>query len=78
MAQLTLYVDEETRRKIEAAARQAHLSVSRWVVTTLSRSLEQTWPRDYFDLFGSLPADDLEPPAQGRGGEDPHGRKTGG
>lgn len=70
MAQLTLYVDEETRRKIEEAARQANLSVSRWVVTTLVRSLALTWPQGYFELFGSLRSGDLERPEQGNFEED--------
>jgi len=70
MSQLTLYVDEETRRRIERAARQANLSVSRWVVRTISQSLELTWPPAYFELIGSLDDDDLRRPPQGRLSDD--------
>ena len=70
MSQLTLYVDDETRRRIERAAREANLSVSRWVVRTISQSLELTWPPAYFELIGSLDDDDLRRPPQGRLSDD--------
>ena len=64
MAQLTVYIDEETRRGIEEAARNAGMSVSRWVKERLSRELRGQWPERYFEVLGSLEDDDLERPAQ--------------
>ena len=58
MAQITIYMNEETMKKIKTAARKEHDSVSRWVKKRLVRSLENKWPEGFFDLFGSLKDDD--------------------
>jgi hypothetical protein len=62
VAQLTVYIDETTRKKIEQAARAAKSSVSQWVKNKLTQAIECDWPADYFSVFGSLSADDLESP----------------
>ena len=62
MAQLTVYIDDETRQRIEVAARQAETSVSQWVKERLSTALDTEWPKGYFDLFGSLRRVDFESP----------------
>ena len=64
MAQLTIYIDDETRKRIERAAEQARSSVSQWVKSRLTEALERTWPDNYFELFGALRGSDLERPAQ--------------
>jgi hypothetical protein len=64
MAQLTVYLDEKTRRRIERAAREGDVSVSQWVKGKLTEALERDWPAGYFDLFGSLKGSDLARPAQ--------------
>ena len=72
MAQLTVYIDDTTRRQIEAAARQANTSVSQWVKQKLTNALTHDWPVGYFDLFGSLAQERLERPTQpGPGGDVP-------
>lgn len=63
MAQLTVYLDEKTRRRIERAAREGDVSVSQWVKDKLTQALERDWPAGYFDLFGSLKDGDLVRPA---------------
>ncbi len=64
MAQLTIYLDDETRRRIERAASRASTSVSRWVKHKLEDALERQWPEGYFEQFGRLADSDLERPAQ--------------
>ncbi|MBF0387817.1 MAG: toxin-antitoxin system, antitoxin component [Candidatus Omnitrophica bacterium] len=64
MAQLTIYLDDETLKRIEKSARQEKGSVSAWVKRRLTVSLEEGWPAGYFDLFGSLKEADLKRPAQ--------------
>jgi len=64
MAQLTVYIDEGTRAGIEAAARSAGVSVSRWVKEKLTHALNARWPEGYFDRLGSLSAEDLQRPEQ--------------
>ncbi len=70
MAQLTVYMDEDTLRKIESAAHRSHESISRWVKKHLMMTLENKWPEHYFDLFGSLAKEKFERPAQGRFSDD--------
>jgi hypothetical protein len=59
MAQLTIYLDEQSIRRIEEAASAEQLSVSRWVKARLVRSLDGEWPVGYFSLEGSLEEHDL-------------------
>ena len=64
MAQLTVYIDEQTRSQIEIAAKNANSSVSQWVKARLTEALQKTWPENYFELFGSLRGSDLERPPE--------------
>jgi len=64
MAQLTVYIDDETFEKVERSARMAHISISRWVREKLSEIVATEWPDGFFDLFGSLAEGDLDRPAQ--------------
>lgn len=64
MAQLTVYLDEKTRRRIERAAREGDVSVSQWVKEKLTQALERDWPAGYFDILGSLKDSDLARPPQ--------------
>lgn len=59
MAQLTIYLDENSIHRIEAAAEAEHISVSRWVKARLIRSLDGEWPAGYFALEGALEECDL-------------------
>ncbi|MBF0619870.1 MAG: toxin-antitoxin system, antitoxin component [Candidatus Omnitrophica bacterium] len=55
MAQLTIYIDEDTLSKIGHSARRDKASVSAWVKKRLVASLEtKGWPPGYFDCFGRL------------------------
>ena len=64
MAQLTIYLDDDSIRRIEAAAERDKSSVSRWVKNRLLQSLEDQWPPRFFDLCGALGQDDLNRPPQ--------------
>ena len=54
MAQVTLYLDEGTLKRVETAARREHKSLSRWVKERLESALHHAWPEGYFNLFGAL------------------------
>ncbi len=54
MAQMTIYLDDDTVRDIEEASRQRGTSVSKWVKERVRASLAHEWPPGYFDAFGSL------------------------
>ncbi len=62
MAQMSIYLNEETLHKIKEAAEKEGVSVSEWVRNRLMESLEDRWPRNYFDLFGSVEEDELTRP----------------
>lgn len=55
MAQMTLYLDTETEKKVRAAAQREGKSLSRWAGEQLARAAGAgKWPDGYFDLFGSV------------------------
>lgn len=54
MPQLSLYIDEETLRQLEIAAKIEHLSISRYVVGILNKSMHTGWPEHYGELFGAI------------------------
>lgn len=62
MAQVTIYLDDETLKRVERAAKKTGTSISAWVKGRLVTSLDDDWPAGYFDLLGSLADSDLERP----------------
>ncbi len=64
MAQITIYIDEQTLKQIEIAAEKEHDSISKWVKKRLVSSLKKTWPKDYADLFGSIADASFKRPTQ--------------
>lgn len=62
MSQLTIYLDQTTLRRVRSAARREHSSVSRWVKSKLDKALQDSWPKNYFSLFGTLRDEDLVRP----------------
>ncbi|KPP99706.1 MAG: toxin-antitoxin system antiodte VapB [Bacteroidetes bacterium HLUCCA01] len=54
MPQISLYIDEKTLRKIERAAQQENLSISRWVGDRIKKSLKTEYSADFSSLFGSI------------------------
>ncbi len=54
MPQLSIYVDKITLNKLEKAAKIENKSVSKWAVNRLKQSLNDSWPDNFFDLFGSI------------------------
>ena len=66
MAQLTVYIDGNTLKKVETAARREHKSISQWVKRCLESVLQNKWPENYFEVFGALSGDDsFKRPPQG-------------
>ena len=49
MPQLSLYIDQHTLKRVRLAAKRSHTSVSRWVRSRIAKSVESTWPEDFFD-----------------------------
>jgi len=54
MPQISLYIDEETLKKIEKAAKKEHISISKWVGNNIKRAFKSEYPENYFNLCGSI------------------------
>ena len=65
MAQLHCCVPDEVARKLQARAKQAHLSVSKYLALLIEREVANQWPENYFELFGNWQGEPLERPDQG-------------
>lgn len=53
MAQVTIYLDDETVAKLKAAANAAELSYSRWVAMVIREKTQNEWPESIVKLAGS-------------------------
>ncbi len=71
MAQVTLYMDEDTLARVREAAEAAGVSVSAWVSQLVRERTRQEWPPGVADLAGAWP--DLPTAEDLRAGE---GRDT--
>lgn len=64
MPQLSLYVNSNTLKKVESAAKRENVSISQWVRVKIEKSIEKNWADDYFSLFGSITDETFQPPAK--------------
>ncbi|OGQ89893.1 MAG: CopG family transcriptional regulator [Deltaproteobacteria bacterium RIFOXYA12_FULL_58_15] len=55
MAQVTLYLDEATAAKMRLAAKDAGLSMSRWLGEVIERETAEHWPKAVRELAGQWP-----------------------
>ena len=53
MAQVTLYLDDETAARLKRAAREAGLSRSRWLARLIEQGTATEWPQAVKELEGS-------------------------
>jgi len=55
MGQVTIYLDDETERKMRAAAEARNLSKSKWIAELIRRTLRSEWPPSIHSLAGAWP-----------------------
>ena len=55
MAQVMMYLDEETEQVMRRAAERAGLPYSRWVAGLIRAAARDTWPEEFLQLAGSFP-----------------------
>jgi hypothetical protein len=55
MGQVTLYLDNETEKKMKTAAGAAGVSNSRWVAGVIREKTADEWPRSIVELAGAWP-----------------------
>ena len=53
MAQITIYIDEETEKKMSAAAEANQMSKSKWVSELIREKVAGEWPASVVALAGS-------------------------
>ena len=53
MAQVTLYLDDETAARMKEAARAARLSQSRWLAEVVRQKTAREWPAAVKRLVGA-------------------------
>ena len=70
MAQLTIYLDDETAKRIEQEAKAQHSSVSKWVKSKIIQFFQKEWPEDFKTILGSLKDSDLQVPEELPSGND--------
>ena len=63
MAQVTIYLDDETAELMRKSAKSAGLSMSAWLAQLVREKTASTWPADVRELAGAW-ADDEIPMAE--------------
>lgn len=53
MGQVTIYIDEDTEKKMIASARAKNVSKSKWVSGVIRDKLAKEWPASVRELAGS-------------------------
>ncbi len=53
MAQLTLYLDDETEARLKETANSAGVSLSRWVANLIREKIGSEWPVSVTELAGA-------------------------
>lgn len=64
MPQISLYIDDATLKKVESAAFQRRISISKWVAEQIRSKIEPVYPKEFESLFGSLADDSFVRPNQ--------------
>ncbi|MBV6494854.1 MAG: hypothetical protein LDLANPLL_02891 [Turneriella sp.] len=54
MPQVSLYLDNKTLKAVETKAKAKKMSISKYVKEAIEKDIHSNWPKDYFNLFGSI------------------------
>ena len=64
MAQLHCYVPDDVAKQLQAKARSAHMSVSKYLAHLVKKELDNQWPDGFGEVFGGWQGDPLTRPSQ--------------
>ena len=53
MGQVTIYLDPETERKMQAVIKQSGLSKSKWIANLIRENTADVWPENIKQLAGA-------------------------
>ena len=59
MAQITIYLDDNTERLVKRHVKGSGESASKWIAEAVRRRALSEWPADLLSLFGSWKDDDF-------------------
>lgn len=55
VAHLTIYLSDDVETQVRKAAKEAKVSVSKWVADRVTKSIERSWPAEFLSLAGAFP-----------------------
>lgn len=53
MGQVTIYIDDETEKKMMASVKAENISKSKWISNVIREKVAKEWPAGVRDLAGS-------------------------
>ena len=53
MGQVTIYIDDETEKKMAASAKASQLSKSKWITSLIREKVNTEWPPSVMKLAGA-------------------------
>ena len=70
MAQVTIYVDRATEKRMRAAAAKAGLSLSKWISELIREKTRDEWPESVKAMAGAWPGLQTAEEVRSRGDSD--------
>jgi hypothetical protein len=56
MGQVTIYIDDDTEKKMAMAAKSMHVSKSKWITELIKKEVANEWPQAVAELAGAWDA----------------------
>lgn len=53
MGQVTIYLEDEIEKKMNAAVKSAQISKSKWIAQLVQEKVANDWPQSIVDMAGS-------------------------
>ena len=53
MGQVTIYIDPETEKRLNAFVRTSGMSKSKWIAELIREKTDRQWPREVLDMAGT-------------------------
>ena len=64
MPQLSVYIEEALNEELRSKAKEKGMSLSSFVSEALKGHMDDNWPEDFSEGFGSLEDDPMEAPEE--------------
>ena len=64
MPQVSVYIEEALNEELRSKAKKKEMSLSSFVSEALKGYMDDKWPEDFLEVFGSLEDDPMEIPEE--------------